>query len=367
MPFTHAQMSILNFKVEQQNLSDLLTGTEREYIPMPTAENQRADPIHPDSRQAKVCARVLHSNPYFKEYAKQAREVLGLPLEGVDRCDTTDFAESLAPIGIDRRITPWLWAAWWLSIHFVKSSLTGPRTVQGLPPSLPQWLHEYGRQEQVIEIPETDWPDWTERSPRYHASDPTTAERAPIDTIAGLFLSAFDLPSRCFEYIRWYILTDDEAFLNVGANPLDVAIDAPIFADGRVRVRLTFDGVDSATTKADFDEVWDHRIAPFLKALHINEVQTGRWDAGEELGGTHLDDLMLRGRSGHKSGMKTPEYARFFELLHDCPTDDLTEALTVYMAKYPEDPSVNENTDLRTLKSNVNRLESIMRPRTKIA
>ena len=366
MPITHAQMSILNFKVEQQNLSDLLTGTEREYIPMPTAEIQRADPIHPDSRQAKVCARVLHSNPYFKEYAKQAREVLGLPLEGVDRCDTTDFVGSLGiPIGIDRRITPWLWGAWWLAIHLVKSRLTGPRTVQGLPSSLPQWLHEYGLQNQVIAIPETDWPPWTERGARYPGSNPAMTVRAPIDTIGGLFLSEFDLPSRCFDYIRWYILTNDEGFLDLGANPLEVQIDAPICADGRVHMNVSLNGLDSATTKTDWDEIWDKQIAPFLDHLYVNEIQQDRWRTGR-LGEEKVQDLILRGRRGHKSGMKTPEYARFFELLHDCPTDDLTEALTVYMAKYPEDPSVNENTDLRTLKSNVNRLESIMRPRTKI-
>ena len=361
------QRSILTFKLEQQRLSDLLTGTERCYQRIPIFEQQHTDAVHPDSRQAKVCATVLPSNPHFKAYARQARRVLGLPVAGVDRCDSVDFAETLAPISIDRRITPWLWAAWWLSIHFVKYSLTGPRTVQGLPPFLPQWLHQYGLQDQVIAIPETDWPPWTERSPRYPAFDPTTTERAPIDTIAGLFLSAFDLPSRCFDYIRWYILTDDEVFLNVGANPLEVEFDAPICADGRVRVRLTLDGVDSATTKADWDGVWDQRIAPFLKALDINEVQMGRWDAGEELGGTHLDNLMMRGRSGHKSGMKTPDYARFYEFLWESQTDDPESALTGYMAKFPEDPSVNENTDLRTLKTNVDRLENIMRPRTKIA
>jgi len=326
------------------------------------------DAIHPDSRKAKVCATVLRSNPHFKEYARQARQVLGLPVEGVDRCDSTDFAETLGvPIGIDRGITPWLWAAWWLSIHFVKSELTGPRTVQGLPPSLPQWLYEYALQDQVIAIPESDWPNWTERSPRYSAFDPTTAERAPIDKIAGLFLSAFDLPSRCFDYIRWYILTNDEVFLDVGANPLEVEFDAPICEDGRVRVKLTFDGVDSATTKADLVEVWDQRIAPFLKTLDINEVQISRWDAGEELGGEHFDNLMQRGRSGHKSGMKTPEYAKFYEYMWESESDDPGTALTGYMAKFPEDPSVNANTDLRTLKTNIGILEDIMRPRTEIA
>ena len=113
-------------------------------------------------------------------------------------------------------------------------------------------------------------------------------------------------------------------------------------------------------------DLWDQRIAPFLKAVYINEVQSDRWQAGEELGGTHLDNLMVRGRRGHKSGMKIPKYARFFELLHDRPTDDLKDALTGYMEKYPEDPLVNENTDLRNLKTNVDRLDSIMRPRTKI-
>ena len=364
MTMDAAYLSIMTFKVEQKRLSDLLTGTDTYYQRIPISEQQPTVAVHPDSREAKVRARVLPSNPYFKEYARQAREVLGLPLNGVDQCESVDFAESIAPIGIDSRITPCLWAAWWLSIHLVKSELTGPRTVQGLPPLLPQWLHEYGLQDQVIAIPETDWPHWTERNPRYPASEPTTSERAPIDTIAGLFLSAFNLPSRCFEYIRWYILTNDETFLDVGGNPLEVDIDAPIGPDRRVRPRITIDGLDSSTAKADWDQVWDRRIAPFLKALHINEVQIGRWDAGEELGGTHLDDLLLRGRSGHKPGMKIPDYARFYEFRWDRQSDDLAGVLTSYMENFPEDPSVNANTDPRTLKTNVDRLESIMRTTT---
>lgn len=362
-----AKLSIMTFKVEQQRLSDLLSGTEREYQRISISEQRPTDAVHPDSRQAKVCATVLPSNPYFKEYAMQARQVLGLPLEGVDRCDSTDFAEFIAPIGIDSRITSWLWAPLWLSIHLVKSELTEPRTIQGLPPSLPQWLHDYGRQDQVIAIPEREWPDWTERSPRYPVSEPAASERAPIDIIAGLFVSAFDLPSRCFEYIRWYILTNDDVFLDVGANPLEVEIDAPICADGRVRVRITLDGLDSATTKADWDQVWDQRIAPFLKGTYINEVQIGRWDAGEELGGTHFENLMVRGRSGHKPGMKASGYARFYEFLGHRHSDDLESALTDYLEEFPNDPSVNANIDLRTLKANVDRLEIIMRPRTKIA
>ena len=229
-------------------------------------------------------------------------------------------------------------------------------------------MQEYGLQDAVIAVAEQEWPRWTDRSPRYPSSDPTTAERAPIDIIAGLFLSAFDLPCRCFNYIRWYISTGDEAFLEVGANPLEVKIDAPICSDGRVRVRSTIDGLDSATTKADWMDLWDQRIAPFLKAVYINEVQSDRWQGGEELGGTHLDDLMRRGRQGHRSGMKTPEYARFYEFfLNQHLTGDLEEALTDYVTAFPEDPFVNGETDLRTLKTNVDRLENIMRPRTKIA
>ncbi len=154
MTMNAAVRTILTFKVEQQRLSDLLTGTEREYQRISISEQQHTDALPPDSREAKMCATVLPSNPHFKEYARQARQVLGLPLDGVDRCDSTDFAESIAPIGIDRGITPWLWAPWWLSIHLIKSELTGPRTIQGLPPSLPQWLHDYGLQDQVIAIPE---------------------------------------------------------------------------------------------------------------------------------------------------------------------------------------------------------------------
>ena len=101
-----AALSVLTFKVEQQRFSDLLTGTERWYQSIPKLEQQHIDVVHPDSRKAKVCATVLPSNSFFKEYSRQARQVLGLPLEGVARCDTVEFAESIRPIGIDRRITP---------------------------------------------------------------------------------------------------------------------------------------------------------------------------------------------------------------------------------------------------------------------
>ena len=368
MPVDPAQLSVLTFRQVQQSLSDLLTGTERPYYPVATFAKQHTEPGHPDSRQAKVCAKVLPSNPFFKEYARQARGVLGLPPEGVDQCDNTDFAGSLGiPIAIDLRITSYLWGAWWLAIHFVKSSLTEPGPVQGLPSSLPQWLQEYALQDQVTAVPEQVWPQWTERRPRFPGSDPTATAGAPLDLISGLFLSAFDLPSRCFEYIRWYILTDDGAFLDLGANPLEVQFDAPISAaDGRVHLRISVNGLDSATTKGDWEEVWDQKIAPFLDHLYVNEIQQDRWDEDRLMKGKELEDFIRRGRRGHKPGMKIPEYARFFEHLHDRPTDDLEDALTGYMEKYPEDPSVNENTDLRTLKSNVNRLESIMRPRTKI-
>ena len=100
--------------------------------------------------------------------------------------------------------------------------------------------------------------------------------------------------------------------------------------------------------------------------MHVSETQQDRWDEDRLMKGKELDDFIRRGRRSHQSGMKTPVYARFFELLHDRPTDDLKDALTGYMEKYPEDPLVNENTDLRNLKTNVDRLDSIMRPRTKI-
>jgi len=365
-PFTTSEMSILIFREIQQRLSDLLIGTEREYIPYPSAEKYYTPPVQPDSRLARLCARNLPSNPYFKEYARQARVVLGLPLEGVDRCDTTDFAETLGyPIAIDRSITAWLWAAWWLAIHSVKSRCPVPSIVEGLPTSLPKWLHEYGLQEQVIPVAETDWPLWTDRQPRYPGSDPTLAENSPIDLIAGLFLSAFDLPSRCFSFIQWYILTDYEVFLDFDPNPLEVQFDAPIGADGRVRFSIMVDGLDSATTKADWVEIWDQKLAPFVDHLYVNETQQERWRT-DRLREETVEDLIRRGRRGNKSDMKTPEYAGFFELLYNRPTDDLKDALTDYMGKFPEDSSVNENTDLRTLKTNVDRLERIMRPRTKI-
>ena len=138
MAIDPAQLTVVTFKVEQQELSDLLTGTERWYQRIPRFEEQPTDPVNPDSREAKVRSRVLPRNPYFKECCREAREVLGIPREGVDRCDTTDFACELAPISIDKHIRPWLWGAWWLAIHLVKSNLNEPHLLKGLPSCLPQ-------------------------------------------------------------------------------------------------------------------------------------------------------------------------------------------------------------------------------------
>ena len=79
MAIDPAQLTVVTFKVEQQELSDLLTGTERWYQRIPRFEEQPTDPVNPDSREAKVRSRVLPRNPYFKECCREAREVLGIP------------------------------------------------------------------------------------------------------------------------------------------------------------------------------------------------------------------------------------------------------------------------------------------------
>ena len=48
MAIDPAQLTVLTFKAEQQELSDLLTGIEREYYPVPIFEKQPTDPVQPD-------------------------------------------------------------------------------------------------------------------------------------------------------------------------------------------------------------------------------------------------------------------------------------------------------------------------------
>ena len=60
MTMDAAVRTILTFKVEQQRLSDLRTGTDRSYQRIPISEQQPTVAVYPDSREAKVCATVHH-------------------------------------------------------------------------------------------------------------------------------------------------------------------------------------------------------------------------------------------------------------------------------------------------------------------
>ena len=72
------------FAAQQRRLTDLLSVTHRPYIASPGEGSPSDSTIEPNVRTAKVAAKVLPYNPYFKEYARQARQVLGLPQSGVD-------------------------------------------------------------------------------------------------------------------------------------------------------------------------------------------------------------------------------------------------------------------------------------------
>ena len=354
------------FATQQLRLSDLLSITHRPYIAASSGEGDPTGPIvEPNVRASKVAATVLPHNPYFKENAEQARHVLGLSERGLERSGIDGFRKSVElGVTMTTDIIPYVWSAWWLAIHSVKFAMSPPPAISGLPLFLPQWLRSYAEQGHGLHISEDAWPEWTLLRPRYPASERGRAH-TPLDKITGMFLSAYDLPSRLFDYVRWYILTDDEGFLVRASSPLEVEIDAPIGQDGKPHIDVVVRGIDTSTIKADWQEIWDQELAPLLDKWFVGEIQTDRLLSDQPLLiDEELDKALRRGRRQHQAGLKVADYASFFEFWNQRDAGDLNAAIDDYLNDHPEDKALKfGGVELRTVKANIIRLQGIMMPR----
>ena len=87
--------TLSGFRQESSNLNHLLSGTLSPSFSMPDfdAVDQPVSP--PDARQAKICCQILPLNRFFKEYAQEARRLLGLPPDGIELCDEANHFENL--------------------------------------------------------------------------------------------------------------------------------------------------------------------------------------------------------------------------------------------------------------------------------
>lgn len=361
------QRVIQEFTVQQRSLSDLLSETPTTYMPTPVTEESDTPLVNPDSRMARRNAQIIMWNPYFKQYAREARQVLGLPEEGLESGDVTDFMASVGlGINMNNQLIPYIWAIWWFVIHVAKASLSPPASILRLPSFLPQWLQRYGEGDSMVAVPEPSWPQWTHRAVRYPSLTKPESEGVPLNKIAGLFLSAFDLPTRLYDLVRWYILTGDETFLRKGSNPLEVKIEAPLGIDGRLHVQVVVNGLDTSTVKADWVDIWDRQIAPLLDRWYVNdEIQGERLRKGQPpLTRPQLEADLRRGRRRHQAGLKAARYAPFFEFWLEQRTDDLCKAIIDYQESHPQDESMKGgDIEPRTIRANIKSLDQMMAPR----
>lgn len=361
------QRVIQEFTVQQRSLSDLLSETPTTYMPTPVTEESDTPLVNPDSRMARRNAQIIMWNPYFKQYAREARQVLGLPEEGLESGDVTGFMASVGlGINMNNQLIPYIWAIWWFVIHVAKASLSPPASILRLPSFLPQWLQRYGEGDSMVAVPEPSWPQWTHRAVRYPSLTKPESEGVPLNKIAGLFLSAFDLPTRLYDLVRWYILTGDETFLRKGSNPLEVKIEAPLGIDGRLHVQVVVNGLDTSTVKADWVDIWDRQIAPLLDRWYVNdEIQGERLRKGQPpLTRPQLEADLRRGRRRHQAGLKAARYAPFFEFWFEQRTDDLCKAIIDYQESHPQDESMKGgDIEPRTIRANIKSLDQMMAPR----
>ena len=139
--------------------------------------------------------------------------MLGLPSDGIEPCDEGNHFENLKIAQVlQPGCTPYLWAAWWATIHSIKARFTSV-PIGRLPHFLPQWLHQYAEHEPVVAIPESQWPQWTSLPPKFPTFGQPPTSSAPLDLITALLLSTFGLPARLFDPVRWFLLTGDGIFL----------------------------------------------------------------------------------------------------------------------------------------------------------
>ena len=84
------------------------------------------------------------------------------------------------------------------------------------------------------------------------------------------------------------------------------------------------------------------------------------------LHGDEFTRALSRGRQGHQSGFRLAQYAPFFEYRYHHPQQHLETSVLDYINQHPEDASMKGgDIELRTVMTNLERLEAVMAPREK--
>ena len=137
--------------------------------------------------------------------------------------------------------------------------------------------------------------------------------------------------------------------------------------DGRLVVEVNVKGMDTATVKKGWVEIWDKRIAPLLDTLYVNEFQVRRQQDGLELlSGQDFSRALRLGRRGHKADIKAAKYARFYRYRTDHPHADIEFVRAQYLNEHPEDNILKGgNLETRILMANLKRVEGLMKPQEK--
>ena len=353
------------FATECSKATELLLGRDKPHLGLPDFGVTPSSPQSPETRHSKLRAQILPWNPFFRDRARKARSILKIPAKGIGPGNPKIIESTiLFGVPVHSKSAKYVVAGWWLATHMVKS-LSWPSTDQReLPEFLPKWIKNYSLNPKLTAVTEDHWPVWTKAGRRYPDSVESTQRWVPINALSASLVTGFALPSRLYDYVRWYVLTGDDDFLLGSSNPLETEVDAPVSSDGQLVVDVRVKGLDTATVKEDWVEIWDKRLAPLLDNYYVNEAQTNRRREGlEMLSDGELTQALRRGRRGHKSDVKMAKYARFYRYWKERSHVDFEDVRVQYMNDHPEDDILKGgNLDTRTLKSNLDRVEKLMEP-----
>jgi len=135
-------------------------------------------------------------------------------------------------------------------------------------------------------------------------------------------------------------------------------------SEGRTNYRIVVRGLDSSSTKQDWNEIWDRELAPLLDQQLVNEDQFQRAQMCQPmLSGEDLGRALAQGRQKHQEGLSVARYAPFFDFHRRNHQGDLKATLLAYMDEYPEDPVMKGGgIELKTLRTNLENLELLFRP-----
>jgi len=78
-------MTVAVFRRELGNLDFLLSGVVHPSYPHAAFDIKGRPGEFSEPRKAKVCSQVLPFNPYFKEYVRESRRLLGISVRSLKR------------------------------------------------------------------------------------------------------------------------------------------------------------------------------------------------------------------------------------------------------------------------------------------